>query len=149
MHSPELDAAFRATTYRVETLEGCFALRVDQRNVAFDAYLRRQGVLSWGLVTGHNPGGRLLPSDENATRQNALHDRLFAKGWRYLPASHQADAGAWPDEAAFCVLNVAERDLECVAAEFDQAAVLCGTPGECARLLWIAADRVSSPCHSD
>lgn len=134
MSSDALDAAFRATRYRVESSAGIFELRIGVVNPPFDDFLRGLGVSCWGLLTAHNPGGRRR-DDENPARQRLLLERVRALRW--LPAANVAADGAWPDEPSVLILQIDEPALRALAAEFSQLAVVCGEPGEAPRLVWL------------
>lgn len=138
MRTPELEAAFLATTYRIETPAGDFDLRIGERHPAFEVFLRQQGASNWGIVTACNPGGRLT-LEMNAFFHETLQARILQQGWRSLPSRHLADSADWPVELGFCVLDVGEEKLRTLAAGFDQAAVVFGQAAPSAgRLLWIA-----------
>lgn len=137
MSRSTLEAAFRATTYRVETPGAVFDLRIGETNPGFAAFLRQQGVSSWGVVTACNPGGNLSP-DRNRVRNEELLERIKALGWRFYPAGNHADARDWPIEPAFCVLDANVATLISVAADFGQVAVVYGeTEKRDVMLLWI------------
>jgi hypothetical protein len=147
MNRAALDAAFRATSYRVVTPEGIFALRIGVADAAFDAFLYREVTLGqslgstgraihWGIVTAYNPGV-LLSTEENQLRQQRLHDRIAAAGWRFLKGCNLADDDLWPAEPSCFLLHVDEGQLRILGREFDQLAVVCGRTGTAPRLLWI------------
>ncbi|MBK1679169.1 DUF3293 domain-containing protein [Rhodocyclus tenuis] len=132
-------APFRATRYRVlgEAAE-VFDLRIDVAQPQFDDWLRRRGCACWAIVSAHNPQATLLSADENALRHGALAARLQALGWQHLPAVSIADAGDWPPEDAFLVLDASVERLSGLAAEFMQAAVVFAPTGEPPQLVWLA-----------
>ena len=136
MRDAALETAFRATTYRVETPDGSFDLRIGLGNPAFDDFLCRQGVSSWGIVTAYNPG-IVLPEAKNRLHHEQLQARLQILNWRYLAASNIADSGIWPSEPGFCLLQVEEQSLRALAAEFAQLALVYGETGSVPRLIWI------------
>lgn len=152
MSSAALEAAFRATTYRVATPEGFFFLRIGIVDSAFDDFLLRYGavdlhlatdgaagrdaVMCWGIVTAHNPG-RLLTDDENRLRHRRLYERIIVSGWRLLEASNIADAAAWPMEPGYLVLRANAEQLRALGQEFGQLAVLFGRTGSAPELLWL------------
>lgn len=136
MRTPELDAAFRATRYLVDSAAGTFDLRIGVVNRAFDDFLRGQGVSCWGLVTAHNPGG-VRCDEQNAARQRDLLCRLKSLQWRWLPACHVADDGRWPVEPSVLILQVGEAELGALASDFSQAAVVCGEVGFPPHLVWL------------
>ena len=136
MRTPELDAAFRATCYRVDCAAGEFDLRIGVVNQRFDDFLRVCGARRWGLVTAHNPGG-VRCDEQNAARQRDLLCRLKSLQWRWLPAYHVADDGRWPVEPSVLILQVGEAELGALASDFSQAAVVCGAVGFPPRLVWL------------
>ena len=136
MRTPELDAAFRATCYRVDSAAGVFDLRIGVVNPAFDDFLRGQGVSCWGLVTAHNPRG-VRCDEQNTARQRDLLCRLKSLQWRWLPARHVADDGRWPVEPSVLILQVSEAELCALASDFSQAAVVGGEVGFPPRLVWL------------
>lgn len=136
MRTPELEAAFRATRYRVDSAAGMFDLRIGVVNCAFDDFLRGQGVGCWGLLTAHNPGG-VRCDDDNAARQRRLLQRLQQLGWRYFAADNIADDGRWPPELSVLIVQVGEQALRALASEFSQAAVVCGEVGAAPCLVWL------------
>lgn len=137
MNIPALEAAFRATTYRVDVPGGCVDLRIAQPSPAFDAFLRRQCVSSWGLVTACNPQAVCLSDDENQRLQAQLITQLEAFGWRFFPACSFADAGNWPAEPGCLILEVSEVQLRALAAGFSQRAFVYGETGSAPCLLWV------------
>ena len=136
MKTVALDAAFRATCYRVDSAAGQFDLRIGVVNRAFDDFLRAQGARRWGLITAHNPGG-VRCDDQNAARQQALLSRIESLSWSWLPACHLADDGCWPAESGVLILGIGEAALGALAVEFSQAAVVYGELGEAPRLVWL------------
>ena len=126
MKAPKLDAAFRATTYRVKAGEAVFDLRIDEANPPFATWLRQQSASLWGIITACNPGGK--PTlQQNAVRTGILQKRIEARGWRHFPALNFADARDWPDEPGFCVLDAEVNVVRALAVEFGQVAIVCGS----------------------
>lgn len=138
MKAQGLDTAFRATTYRVATDDGFFDLRIGLVNFAFDAFLRGHDVLCWGVLTACNPGA-VRDGAENARRQGRLRERLRELGRPFAPACNLADDGAWPDEPGFLLLQVSEKEVRDLAAEFSQMACICGNIGGGPRLVYVDA----------
>ena len=136
MRTAELDAAFRATTYRVRAPEGLFELRIGGPNPAFDDFLRRQRVSCWGMVTAYNPGG-VRCDEDNPLFQRRLQERVQALGWPWLASSIYSDTGEWPVEPGFLLLQVNEDEVCRLASEFSQLACVCGDTGGVPRLIWV------------
>ncbi|MQY50323.1 DUF3293 domain-containing protein [Rhodocyclus gracilis] len=103
-----------------------FDLRIDGVNRAFVTWCRTMGVTYWAILTAHNPQGRLRSPQQNAAADAALAARLRSTGWRLARSVALADAGDWPPEPGFFVLD-APCDAMCgLAREFAQAAVVVG-----------------------
>lgn len=137
MNAAALEAAFRATVYRVEMPEGRFDLRIGVAAAAFDECLRTRDVGRWGIVTACNPGAVRLSDDENRRCQAQLGERLAGLGWTFFAACNLDPEGAWPPEPGCLVLQIEREALCALAAEFSQLAVVCGETGSPPRLLWI------------
>lgn len=136
MRSEDLDAAFRATSYRVDTAEGVFDLRIGRPDPAFDDFLRRQGVSCWAVLTACNPGG-VRDDDGNRQRRLRLLERLRTLGWSFSLACNLADDPMWPEEPGFLLLQVSEKEVCSLASEFFQLACVCGNVDGAPRLVWI------------
>ena len=137
MRTPQLEADFLATTYRVEAQGASFDLRIGLPDREFDRFLTRQGASNWGIVTAYNPGA-ILTLEQNAQRHAALQAKLKALGWQHFPASNHADSGKWPVESGFCVFDASAASLSRLATEFGQAAIVFGQAGQGGgRLVWL------------
>ena len=136
MMTEALDAAFRATSYRVDTAEGVFNLRIGRPDPAFDDYLRRLGVSCWAVLTACNPRG-VRDDDGNRLRRMRLQERLQTLGWSFCFACNLADDMMWPAEPGFLLLQVSEQEACSLASEFFQLACVCGDVGDAPRLVWI------------
>lgn len=136
MRTEALDAAFRATSYRVDTADGVFDLRVGLPDPAFDDFLRGQGFSCWAVITACNPGG-IRDDDGNRLRRQRLQERLQSLGWAFSSACNLADDRMWPEEPGFLLMQVSEQEASYLAAEFLQLACVCGDVGGAPRLVWV------------
>ncbi len=136
MNAQTLDAAFRATTYRVHTADGAFDLRIGVANSAFAAFLRRRNISCWGVLTACNPGA-VRDDGGNAQRQQRLRERLEELALSFVPACSLAGNGAWPAEPGFLLLHVREEAVRELAAEFSQLAFICGNIEDVPRLIYV------------
>lgn len=135
MPDPRLEAAYRATDYRVD--EGPFIIRIGERSADADRVLARHGRTEWAFVTACNPRSERLPDNENARRMARLETELRVRGWScYRGVSADRDGG-WP-EASFLVIGVSEAEAVEMARQFGQNAIVAGRFGEPARLVWVA-----------
>lgn len=132
-----LEAAFRATIYRVELPEGRFDLRIGALDSAFDDCLRTRGVGKWGIITACNPGAGRLSNAENRLREAGLRERLHSAGWQFFAAVNLDATGAWPPEPGCLVLQIDEAQLRALAGEFSQCALVFGETGAAPCLLWL------------
>ena len=128
-----LEAAYRATTYRV----GKLRLRVGEPSPALDELLRRRGLDRWAFLTSVNPRSQALPSEENARRLRALRERLSRDGWTWLRAEAIPDAPDWEREPSVLVLGMGREEAEALAREWEQNAVVLGSPGGAAELVFV------------
>jgi hypothetical protein len=139
MPDPALDAAYRATDYRVEDgPNGPFVIRVGERSAAVDRLLGLHGQSEWAFVTACNPGSERSTAEENARRMAELEAVCLYHGWPHYFGAGVGRDGAWPPEPSFLVIGVSEADVVAVTGHFGQNAVVMGRLGEPARLVWVA-----------
>jgi hypothetical protein len=126
-----------------------FDLRIGVAQPALAAWLHEQRVARWAIVSAHNPGACRLSPNDNDERDARLCERLRQAGWRHARSVALADAGDWPAEPGYFVVDAPLAALLALAADFGQAAIVCGE-GEVMvdkkgsaealpRLLWLAA----------
>lgn len=135
--TPQLVAAFIATTYRVFTEDGVFSLRIGHPDPCFDAFVIARGGRSWAIVTAANPAARRRAAAENARAWQSLLARVAALGLTFRRTCHRADDGVWPDEDGVLLLNADAHDASRLAGEFGQRACVIGAPGRAPELVWI------------
>lgn len=136
----ELDAAYRATTYRV-FLPGCLAdLRVDTSNDALYCWLETAGCEQFAIITAYNPGSVASPAARNDERQTRLEGDLLESGYAVLPAQNIPDDGDWPVEESCFVADMSPAEACALAADYGQNAVVCGARDGAPQLVWIEED---------
>lgn len=133
-----LRVAYEATTYRVdEGPGGPFVIRVGARSVAADALLAAAGTDAWAFITACNPRSIPLDSADNEARMTRLGRVVRDRGLvTYAGAGVGADAD-WTPEPSLFVVGLAERDAMALAREFGQLAIVVGSRGAPARLVWV------------
>lgn len=134
-----LDAAYRATTYRVAAPDGPIDLRVGARSAPLAAWLRARGAASWAYLAAVNPASRQLAPADNAARHAALQTALEQGGYDILAGEAIADAGDWPVEPGFLACGLGCHEAAVLAARFGQNAFLWGERDGVATLVWVAA----------
>lgn len=137
--SQRLDAAYRATTYRVAAPDGPIDLRVDARSLPLVALLRACGASCWAYLAAVNPASQPLPPADNAARHGALQAVLEQGGHAVFAGEAIADAGDWPVEPGFLVCGLARHEAAALAGRFGQNAFLWGDGDGLVTLVWVAA----------
>jgi S-adenosylmethionine synthetase len=132
---PDLEAAYRSTTFGVETDSGIIYIRPGVANRLLDCLLAEHEAHSWAYITAHNPGSRLLTAQENAVRHHRLVRHVEERGLTHLPGQGVGDGGDWPAEESLLVLDVTEEHAVALGAEFGQNAVVFGRRGDAPHLL--------------
>ncbi len=139
MISPDLDAAYRGTSYIVAMPSGTrLTLKCGERSEALDRCLDDLGVAEWAFVTACNPRSTPLDAAGNADRMARLDAVLRDRGLASLAGSGQGEAGDWPAEPSRLVLGIGEADAVALGRLFEQNAILVGGRGQAARLVWVA-----------
>lgn len=133
----ELDAAYRATTYRVFLPRAAVDLRIDQPNAALSAWLDQAGCAGFAVITAFNPGGQLLAGETNAARQSQLECDLLEGNYEPYAGENLPDDGRGPVEETCFVPDITPEDACALAADFGQNAIVCGGADGIPRLLWI------------
>jgi len=137
MPDPALDAAYRATDYRVDGPRGPFVIRVGECNVDLEELLKDEVEFHWAYLSACNPGSVRLTDDENARRTQELRD-LLGRWWHYVyDGVSVGPDGGWP-EPSFLVLGMPEDEAVKIGRRFGQNAVVVGRIAEPARLVWVA-----------
>lgn len=138
MVSPDLDAAYRATAYIVEVPGGSsVTIKCGERSEELDRHLDELGVVDWAFVTACNPRSTRLGDAENALRIAMLDAVLRDRGLAWLAGTGQGSAGDWPPEPSRLVLGIGEADAIALGRLLDQNAIVAGSRGHAARLVWL------------
>lgn len=132
----ELEAAYRATAYRVFLPGGALDLRIDQASPELAAWLADDELDCWAILTAWNPGSQRLSDQDNVARQSDLEVRLLELGFEPFAGENLADAEDWPAEDSCFVGDMSPENALAVAAEFGQAAIVGGGADGVPKLLW-------------
>ncbi len=136
----ELEALFRATTYRIFLPDTMCELRIDQPCEALRNWLRGESIESFAVITACNPGSQRLSANENAERQAQLECDLLEGNYEPYAAENVADSGDWPTEESCFVPDLLPEDACALGEDYGQNAVLVGGADGIPHLLWIAAE---------
>ena len=132
----ELEAAYRATTYRVFLPGGGCDLRVGVASETLRCWLETAGAERFAILTAYNPGSHLAPDADNALRQSQLECALLERGYETYAGQNLADDEQWPAEESCFVADMTVAEALAVGARFGQCAVICGGADGQPELLW-------------
>lgn len=131
-----LEAAYRATTYRIHAPQGDIDLRIGDASPALDALLREMGADCWAIITAWNPGSKIQDAATNAAAQARLEELLSGNGFRWLPGENLAEAGDWPAEPTCLVFGMAVSAAQNCGRCFGQCAMIAGLVDGAPQLVW-------------
>lgn len=129
----ELERAYRTTTYAAGTLR----LRIGARDAALDAMLDKMGAREWAYLTAWNPRGEPQSEAENRAGMRRLQAMLDAGDYEAIGGEAEGDDRVWPAEPSVLILDIAREDAEAIGRVFDQVAIVAGTRGGVAELVWL------------
>jgi hypothetical protein len=133
----ELEAAYRATCYRVLLPEACCDLRIAKILKTWSDWLERAGAVTFAILTSDNPASEQLSEADNAVRRTALQADLLALAWRFLPAENRPDVADWPVEPGFCVIDIPLAEATRLGRQYGQNAIVFGGCDGRPQLHWI------------
>jgi hypothetical protein len=137
MPDPAIEAAYRATDYRVDDNPfGPFVIRVGEPSAGADRLLAVHGQTTWAFITACNPGSERLPDEQNVRQMANLEAELREGSWPHYAGTGVGRDGTWPPEPSFLVLAISEAEALNLARQFGQNAIVAGRTGEPARLVW-------------
>lgn len=127
--------AYAEAVYWVFGPQGYIPLRAGERSAALEELLAHSGAGEWAFVTACNPGSELLSPAENDRRVEALEAVLYGRYSTFRGAG-VGTGGDWPPEPSLLILGISEEEALQLARRFGQNAIVSGTLGEPARLVW-------------
>lgn len=133
----ELEAAYKATTYRVFLPGGLCDLRIGQVSEALRCWLETAGCTRFAVITAYNPGSIATDEAINAERQAALECDLLEGNYEPYAALNLPDAPDAPQEESCFVPDLAVEDACALAGDYGQNALVSGGPDGVPHLVWI------------
>jgi hypothetical protein len=138
MPDPAIEAAYRATDYRVDdSPAGSFVLRIGEPSAAAGRLLAIHRQTEWAFVTAWNPGSVRLSDEENTRRMADLEQLVRLHGWRYYHGHGVGRDGQWPPEPSLLIIGISAADAVGLGAEYGQNAVVVGGADGIGRLAWV------------
>ena len=133
----ELEAAYRATTYRVFLPGGLCELRLDLASETLRNWLETAGANQFAILTAHNPGAKQLDQENNMARQSQMEVQLLEAGYEPYAGENEADTGDWPAEETCFIADIELAEAKAIAAKYAQNAIVHGAADGVPRLIWI------------
>jgi hypothetical protein len=132
----KFEPLYRATTYRVDIPEGRIDIRVGQTHPTLDALLAQLGVTDWAFVTAWNPRSTPSSAETNSLSQQRLIRAIRESGLVFFEGKGIPDDPGWSAERSVWIAGISRREAAILGARFNQNAVLVGTVGEEAELVF-------------
>lgn len=133
----DLDAAFRATTYRIFLPRLGIDLRIAAANRPLAVWLNHEGIDRWAILSAWNPGACARSAADNRQRQAQLEMALLQAEFTTYAAENVADAADWPVEEACFVPGISLEEAVTLAQQFGQLALVHGDAAGIPQLFWI------------
>jgi hypothetical protein len=132
----ELEAAYRATTYRVFLPGGGCDLRIGSASETLRCWLETAGVTRFAILTAHNPGSLPVAAADNALRQAQLECALLEQGYEPYAGENIAGDDNWPAEESCFVPDIPLAEALALGARYGQNAIVCGGADGVPELIW-------------
>lgn len=126
--------AYQNTTYRVPTRQ--LSLRIGAVHPDLDVLLAEKKATQWAFLTAYHPGSKPATQEYNTRAQEQLRQRLQAGRYLFWEGAGEADAGDWPPEPSFLILDIPLARAKEWAIEFGQVAFVYGRLGGAAELVF-------------
>lgn len=135
----ELEAAYRASCYRVYLPGGAHDLRVGVACQGLKDWMQQQQASTFAIITAYNPGSVVAPKEENAARQSALECELLEGNYEPFAGENQPDDASGMVEESCFVADITLEDACALAGDFGQRAIVFGREDAVPCLVWIEA----------
>lgn len=133
----ELEAAYRATTYRVFLPAGFADLRIGQPNETLNCWLETAGCSNFAIISAYNPGSQRIDAAKNAERQSQLECDLLEGNYEPYAGENLPDDDSGLLEESCFVADIALEDACALAEDFGQMAIVYGSADGIPGLIWI------------
>ena len=133
----ELEAAYRATTYRVFLPGGFADLRIGQTNETLNCWLETAGCSNFAIISAYNPGSQRIDAAKNAERQSQLECDLLEGNYEPYAGENLPDDDSGLLEESCFVADIALEDACALAEDFGQIAIVYGGADGIPGLIWI------------
>src|ERR1700743_173316 len=124
-----LEAAYLATTFRVEAPNGNIDIRVGPTQQKIDALLVQVRATEWAYVTAWNPGSRRERADQNTFAQDELLRLVRDRGFVFYEGLGIPDLEGWAPERSAWIAGIGRREAIELGRQFGQNAIVIGSLG--------------------
>jgi hypothetical protein len=134
-HNPgkeSLERAYRRTRYRVNAWE--LDILIGQRHPELDRLLMEKGCAEWAFLSACNPDSLPLQRGENTRRTLLLQEQV--QPWPYWAGQGIPMEPGWEPEDSFLIGGILLEEALAIARAFGQLALVVGTKGREASLVW-------------
>lgn len=135
----ELEALYKATTYRVFLPGGMCELRIGQPCEDLRCWLETAGAETYAIVTACNPASQPLSAGRNAELQAQLECDLIEGNYEPYAGENVADDAGWPTEESCFIADIEREDACALGENYGQNAIVWGSVDGVPELLWIEA----------
>jgi len=134
-----LAAAYLRASYRVESLEGPFTLRIGEYCAALQRWHEQLGVDCSAFISAANPFSVPTDDKQNAAAHERLLKRLATAGLSAVPGMGLDPNGQWVPERSMLVAGIPVAEALRLAASFNQYAIVFANADAVPRLCWTEA----------
>ena len=142
MKTSELEAAYRATTYRAFLPGGHVDLRIGEANPTLIAWLETAACREFAIITAYNPAGEIRAAAINAERQSQLECDLLEGNYEPYAGENVPDNADGPIEESCFISEISCDDACALAEDYGQNAIVCGGADGIPQLVWIVPEDV-------
>jgi hypothetical protein len=135
----ELEALYKATTYRVFLPGGICELRIGEACEVLRCWLETAGAANFAVITAHNPGAQSGTATQNAEQQAQLECELIEGNYEPYAGENVADDNNWPAEECCFIADIALEDACALGEDYGQNAIVYGGADGLPSLVWIEA----------
>jgi len=141
LSAAQLDAAYRATTYRARLPTNTLALRIGQPCEALERLLVQSDCRTWAFISAGNPGSNRLGERENLSRHLALVAAVNQLGLIHFEGAGCPPTPDWTPERSLLILGITRPGAHALASRFGQSAIVFGTRGHAPELQYVHSPR--------
>jgi hypothetical protein len=134
--TPDLEALYRNTTFRVEAPNGHIDIRIGDKHPRIDSLLSEHNATEWAYITAWNPGSRPMSAEENALAHDKLLEIIRDRNFQPYLGEGIPDQEGWAPEQSIWIAGISRHEAAELGRQFGQNAIVVGTLGGVAELVF-------------